>query len=71
MQFRDSPIFERNISPPSSRLKSKPSKKPAETGLLSAYAVQAVYTLHGVVTQMTILLHFNNYFNENHFYNVF
>jgi hypothetical protein len=32
MYFRDSLMFQRNISPPSSGSESKPSKKPAEAG---------------------------------------
>jgi hypothetical protein len=32
MQFGDNPMFQRNILPPPSGLKSKISKKPAEAG---------------------------------------
>jgi hypothetical protein len=34
MQFRESPLFQKNLLSPSSGLKYKPSKKPAEAGLL-------------------------------------
>lgn len=34
MQFRESPMFQRNLSSSSSGLKHKQSKKPAEAGIL-------------------------------------
>jgi hypothetical protein len=46
--FRDSPSFHRNMMPPSSRLKSKPSKKSAETSSMYSYREVICFSEFGV-----------------------
>jgi hypothetical protein len=71
MQFRECLTFQRNVSSPSSRLKSKPKQKPTEAGSklgllpkaddsengsnMFCLKHQALPEMYGVTTQKTVL----------------